>query len=104
MKIQVHSKNLKENLDKVQYEFKNMIENLTLKFQFINHEANQADISVEVNKELSFLAKINLNLVNVGINVITTDYENNLFKLLSNCRKKLEKQLEKIKSRFAENK
>ncbi len=103
MKIQVHSKNLKENLDKVQYEFKNMIESLFLKFQFINHEANQADITVEVNKELSFLAKVTLNLVNVGIKVITTDYENNLFKLLSNCRKKLEKQLEKVKHRFTEH-
>ena len=102
MKIRIHSKNIKEKLDRVQIEFEKMIEMLKGKYQFMHHENNQVNVSIEVNKDLTFLAKITFNLVNLGEQIITTDSEQNLFKLLNNCKKKLEKQLEKLKNRWDE--
>lgn len=98
MRITIHGKNFKENNSKIKFEFERMIEALEFKYQFLDYESNHAEISFEINKELTFFVKVYINLINLGGKINVSEKNTNIFSAINVCKEKIDKQLKKIKS------
>ncbi len=103
MRITIHGKNFKEDNSKIKLKFEKMFELLELKYQFLNSESNYAEISVEINKELTFFVKIHINLINLGQTINVSEKNANIFAAISESKNKIEKQLKKIKAELKRN-